>query len=200
MKNHVVDQTNILEKWPSNEGSCIIWVEVDLVFYDTTTASFCLDFDDFDQEGGVGFRKRGLGKDGTWGPQIVVALAVTREGVPIRSWVFPGNTSDVTTVEKVKSDLRDWKLGRCLFVADAGTNSEENRGILIKGCGKYLLAVRAASVKEVREEVLTRPGRFKKMADNLHIKHEGISEILEKLKIPMPGPVVEVTGTKRSLQ
>ena len=26
MKNHVVDQTNILEKWPSNEGSCIIWV------------------------------------------------------------------------------------------------------------------------------------------------------------------------------
>jgi transposase len=148
----------------------LLSLEVDLVFYDTTTASFCVDFDDSDQEGGVGFRKRGHGKDGTWRPQIVVALAVTREGIPIRSWVFPGNTSDVTTVEKVKSDLRDWKLGRCLFVADAGMDSEENRRILTKGCGKYLLAVRAASVKEVREEVLTRPGRFKKIADNLHIK------------------------------
>ena len=29
MKNHVVDQTNILEKWPSNEGSCIIWDDED---------------------------------------------------------------------------------------------------------------------------------------------------------------------------
>jgi hypothetical protein len=76
----------------------------------------------------------------------------------------PGNP------EKVRSGLRDWKLGRCLFVADAGMNSEENRELLTKGCGKYLLAARAASVKEVREEVLTRPGRFKKIAENLHIK------------------------------
>jgi len=145
-------------------------LEVDLVFYDTTTASFCVDFDDTDENGEIGFRKRGHSKEGDWSTQIVVALAVTREGIPIRSWVFPGNTSDVATVEKVKSDLRDWKLGRSLFVADAGMNSEENREFLGKACGKYLLAVRAASVKEVREEVLTRPGRFKKVAENLHIK------------------------------
>lgn len=145
-------------------------LEVDLVFYDTTTASFSIDFEDADEKGKVGVRKRGHAKEGGWSPQIVVALAVTREGVPIRSWVFPGNTSDVTTVEKVKGDLRSWKLGRCLFVADAGMNSEENRGLLAKGCGKYLLAVRAASVKEVREEVLNRRGRFRKIADNLHVK------------------------------
>jgi transposase len=154
----------------------LLSLEVDLVFYDTTTASFCVDFDDADEKGEIGFRKRGHGKDGDWSPQVVVALAVTREGIPIRSWVFPGNTSDVTTVEKVKSDLREWKLGRCLFVADAGMNSEENRELLAKGCGKYLLAVRAASVKEVREEVLTRPGRFKKIADNLQIKEVEVGD------------------------
>ena len=37
-------------------------------------------------------KDRGLGhsKEGTWTPQVVVALAVTREGIPVRSWVFPG--------------------------------------------------------------------------------------------------------------
>ena len=170
---------------------------VDLVFYDTTTASFAVDFEDPDEEfegasseeGAAtpspespgnntkpGLRKRGKGKEGTWNPQIVVALAVTREGLPVRSWVLPGNTTDVTTIERVKADLRGWKLSRCLFVADGGINSEENRRLLSLGGGKYLLAVRAASVKEVQEEVLTRPGRYKKVADNLQVKEVEVGE------------------------
>jgi len=88
----------------------------------------------------------------------------------VRSWVFPGNTADVTTVERVKADLKDWKLGRALFVADAGMNSDENRRALAKACGKYLLATRLGSVKEIKEEVLTRPGRYRIIADNLHAK------------------------------
>jgi transposase len=60
-------------------------------------------------------------------------LAVTREGLPVRSWVFPGNTVDVTTVARIKDDLRGWKLGRAIFVADAGMNSEENRLELARG-------------------------------------------------------------------
>ena len=79
---------------------------VDVIFYDTTTASFSIDQEDEDTDTGPGFRKYGHSKDGTWSPQIVVALAVTREGLPVRSWVFPGNTSDVDTVEKVREDLR----------------------------------------------------------------------------------------------
>jgi len=100
----------------------------------------------------------------------VVALAVTREGLPVRSWVFPGNTTDVTTVKKVKADLRGWQLGRALFVADAGMNSQDNRQELAKACGKYLLAVRLGSVTEVKAEVLTRAGRYQKIADNLYAK------------------------------
>ena len=33
----------------------------------------------------------------------------TRDGFPVRHWVFPGNTVDVTTVAKVKEDLRGWR-------------------------------------------------------------------------------------------
>jgi len=147
-------------------------LEVDLVFYDTTTTSFFIDYEDEDDDesGDAGLRKRGKAKEGGWSPQVVIALAVTREGIPVRSWVFPGNTSDVTTVEKVKSDLRGWKLSRALFVADAGMNSEESRKDLAKACGKYILAVRMGSVSEVKGDVLSRSGRYKVLADNLHAK------------------------------
>ncbi len=103
-------------------------------------------------------------------------LAVTRDGLPVRSWVFPGNTSDVTTIEKVKADLRGWKLGRALFVGDSGMNSEKTRKELARACGKYLLATRMASVKEIKEDVLSRPGRYKKITDNLHAKEVTIGD------------------------
>ena len=143
---------------------------VDVIFYDTTTASFSIDEADQDTETGAGFRKYGHSKDGTWSPQIVVALAVTREGLPVRSWVFPGNTSDVDTVKKVREDLRGWKLGRALFVADSGMNSSTNRDELARACGKYLLATRMASVSEIKEEVLAKPGRFRTVTENLQAK------------------------------
>ncbi|PON09632.1 transposase, partial [Candidatus Entotheonella serta] len=56
-------------------------------------------------------RKRGMSKNGrSDAPQIVIGLAVTRDGLPVRRWVFPGNTVDVTTVSQVKDDLKGWKL------------------------------------------------------------------------------------------
>jgi transposase len=59
-------------------------------------------------------------------PQIVIGLAVTRDGLPVRHWVFPGNTVDVSTVAQVKDDLKGWKLSRCVFVGDAGMVSQDN--------------------------------------------------------------------------
>jgi transposase len=86
-------------------------------------------------------RKRGKAKNKRYdAPLVTVGLAVTREGLPVRSWVFPGNTADVTTVERVKADLKGWRLGRCVFVGDAGMNSEDNRKTLALGGGKYILA------------------------------------------------------------
>lgn len=140
-------------------------LKVDLIFYDTTTASFATDQEDED-----GLRRFGHAKEGFWAPQVVVALAVTPEGLPVRSWVLPGNTADVTTVEKVKADLRGWDLGRAIFVADSAMNSETNRDQLSRACGKYLLATRMASVSEVKDEVLTKRGRYNVIRDNLHAK------------------------------
>ena len=148
----------------------LLELEVDLVFYDTTTVAFSIDMEDEETEDEMVLRQYGRPKGGKWSVQMVVALAVTRQGLPVRSWVFPGNTADMATVTKVKQDLKGWKLGRALFVGDAGLNSEENRHELAKACGTYLLATRMNSVNEVHQDVLSRPGRYRKVSDNLHVK------------------------------
>ena len=154
--------------------------DVDVIFYDTTSLHFEIDEEDaVPALGNVlagrreykALRKRGHSKNGRGdAPQLVVGLAVTRDGLPVRSWVFPGNTADVTTVEKVKEDLRGWRLGRCVFVGDAGMNSEENRRTLALGGGKYILASRMRADDEVTREVLPRAGRFQTVASNLQVK------------------------------
>ena len=147
-------------------------LEVDLIFYDTTTASFHVDYedDDTDPDSNTTLRKFGHAKEGNWAPQVVVALAVTRDGIPVRSWVLPGNTADVTTVTKVRSDLRGWNLGRAMFVADSGMNSTDNRVELAKACGKYLLACRMAAIAEIKGEVLGKRGPYTIFKDNLQAK------------------------------
>lgn len=144
---------------------------VDLIFYDTTTASFHVDYeDDGQRHPNANLRKFGHSKEGTWSPQVVVALAVTREGIPVRSWVLPGNTADVSTIDRIRADLRGWNLGRALFVADSGMNSEANRSELARACGKYLLACRMANVAQIRRDVLSKRGRYTVIRDNLHAK------------------------------
>jgi len=165
------DHRQLIEKNIFFHTANLFNLKVDLIFYDTTTASFSIDQEDEDSEtlnGAV--RKFGRSKEGTWNPQVVVALAVTREGLPVRCWVFPGNTTDVNTVEKVRSDLRGWSLNRALFVADAGINSEDNRHELGRACGKYLLACRMASVSEIKRDVLSKKGRYTVIKNNLHAK------------------------------
>jgi len=152
--------------------------DVDLIFYDTTSLHFEIDDEDAWPDGDYPpLRKHGYAKNGRDDvPQIVVGLAVTRDGLPVRSWVFPGNTADVTTVEKVKEDLPGWRLGRCVFVGDAGMNSDDNRRRLALGGGKYILASRLRAGDEVTSDVLTRAGRFKEIRDNLRVKEVFVGE------------------------
>lgn len=150
--------------------------DVDLVFWDTT--SFWCEVDEPDEQDeewcGQSYpalRRRGHSKEGRDGdPQIAVGLALTREGLPVRSWVFPGNTVDATTIERVKADLKGWRLNRCVLVGDAGMYSEANLTALSAGLGRYILAVPMRRHKEVGEQVLTRPGRYREVRPNLEVK------------------------------
>jgi transposase len=157
-------------------------LEVDLVFYDATTAWFAIEDEDVAEQAwrGLAFpplRKRGHSKEGRDNdPQVIIGLAVTREGLPIRSWVFPGNTPDVSTVQRIKDDLRAMKLGRVLFVGDAGLYSKANLAELARGAGRYVLATPLAKVKEIRDEVLARPGRYASITPELDAKEVIVGE------------------------
>lgn len=141
-------------------------LEVDLIFFDTTSTYF-----ERDEEDEEGFRRYGHSKDHRPDlPQIVIGLAVTKEGIPVKCWTLPGNTSDMKTVERMKDDLRGWKLGRCLSVMDRGMNSEENRLILQKAGGHYIIGEKLRDSQDVHDVVLAKRGRFTPVRENLEIK------------------------------
>lgn len=171
-------------------------LEVDLLLYDTTSSYFEMDFDDeeraareerWDAHAAGGgetptrprpqvvndppLRMQGHSKDHRPDlAQVVIGLAVTREGIPVRCWVFPGNTSDVETIAEVKRSLAGWKLNRVLWAVDRGMVSEDNLRELQKGGAHYVAGVKMRSGQREVEEALARPGRYKKVADNLEVK------------------------------
>ena len=154
-------------------------LEVDVVFLDTTSTYFEIEAeDDEDPEARMHLRQRGKSKDNHPElPQVVIGFAMTRQGIPVRCWTWPGNTGDQTILEEVKRDLNGWKLGRVVTVADAGFNSEKNRRILQQAGGHYILGerLRAGNTGEP-VEALSRGGRYTTYDDGLEMKEVKIGE------------------------
>jgi transposase len=143
-------------------------LEVDLLFFDTTSTYF--ERDEEEAEAG-GFRRYGKSKDHRDDlPQIVIGLAVTREGIPVRVWCWPGNTQDQTVLAQVKDDLRGWKLGRVIAVVDRGFSSADNLVYLRRAGGHYIAGMRMRDGNALVEQALSRQGRYQQVRDNLRVK------------------------------
>jgi transposase len=143
-------------------------LEVDLLFFDTTSTYFERD----DEETGEdAFRRFGHSKDHRPDlPQIVIGLAVTREGIPVRCWCWPGNSNDQQLLAEVRDDLRDWKLGRVITVVDRGFSSADNLAYLRRGGGHYIAGMRMRDGNPLVETVLSRQGRYQQVKENLRVK------------------------------
>jgi len=107
-------------------------------------------------------------------PQVVIAMAVTRDGVPVRCWTFPGNTADQAIIRTVKDDLGGWNLRRLVWVADRGFASAANRAYLTRGGGHY---IHAEKLRHTNTEAaaLARAGRYHTVADNLRVKEVAVA-------------------------
>jgi Transposase DDE domain len=98
------------------------------------------------EENSGGFRTYGKSKDSRDDlPQIVIGMAVTREGIPVRVWCWPGNTGDQALIRQVRDDMRDWTLSKIVWVADRGFSSERNRRYLRQGEGAYIIGEKLRS-------------------------------------------------------
>jgi len=103
-------------------------------------------------------------------PQVVIAMAVTRDGIPVRCWTFPGDTADTAIIRTVKDDLGGWGLRRLVWVADRGFASAANRAYLTRGGGHYIHAEKLRHTNTEAAAALARPGRYRSVADNLRVK------------------------------
>jgi transposase len=143
-------------------------LEVDLLFFDTTSTYFERDQPDGGEDA---FRRFGHSKDHRPDlPQIVIGLAVTKEGIPVRCWCWPGNSNDQQILAEVKDDLRDWKLGRVITVVDRGFSSAENLAYLRRAGGHYIAGMRMRDGNPLVEQVLSRQGRYQQVKENLRVK------------------------------
>jgi transposase len=147
-------------------------LEVDLLFFDTTSTYFERDTE---ESGEDAFRLYGYSKDHRPDlPQIVIGLAVTKEGIPVRVWCWPGSTSDQTILPQVKDDIRGWRLGRVITVVDRGFSSADNLACLRRGGGHYIAGMRMRDGNPLVEQVLSRQGRYQQVKDNLRVKEVSI--------------------------
>ena len=162
-------------------------LEVDLLFFDTTSTYFETEEADGDvprDEDGKrvppgsekavsedGFRTHGKSKDSRDDlPQVIVGMAVTRDGIPVRVWSWPGNTADSGLIRQVKKDLREWVLSKVIWVADRGFTSAENRRFLMQGGGGYIIGEKLRSGSAEVKAAMSRQGRYKTVRDNLQVK------------------------------
>ena len=160
-------------------------LDLDIVFVDTTSKYWEIDVPDeladvLREEAGddetsspteLGARRFGHSKDHrTDLPQVVIAMAVTRDGVPVRCWTFAGNESDTAIIRRVKDDLAGWNLHRMVWVADRGFASAANRAYLTRGGGHYIHAEKLRATNTEAAAALARPGRYRTVAGNLRVK------------------------------
>jgi hypothetical protein len=135
-----------------------LFTGLQLVFFDTTSIYF-------EGDGGQDIGQRGYSKDRR--PdlyQMIVGAVLDGQGRPICCELWPGNTADVTTLIPVVDRLRSrFGVGKVCVVADRGMISRETIQALEQAerGWQYILGARMRSQNEVKDEVLSRAGRYR---------------------------------------
>jgi DDE family transposase len=135
-----------------------LFTDLQLVFFDTTSIYF-------EGDGGDDLGQRGFSKDHR--PdlyQMIVGAVLDAHGRPLCCELWPGNTTDVTTLIPVVDRLRSrFGVRRVCIVADRGMISRETIEALEQDerGWQYILGARMRSQNEVKDEVLSRAGRYR---------------------------------------
>ncbi|MFZ0565681.1 MAG: IS1634 family transposase [Chlamydiales bacterium] len=127
--------------------------EVDVLLFDVTT----LYFESVEEDE---LRDFGFSKDQKFHmTQVVLALATTKEGLPLGYRLFPGDTAEVSTLI---SSLQDWRrtlpIDRVIFVADRAMMSESNLALLEEAKINYVVAAKLKKMKgNIQTKILEGP-------------------------------------------
>lgn len=139
--------------------------KINVMFYDCTT----LYFESFSEDE---LKQNGYSKDMKFNqPQVILALLVSQEGLPISYEVFPGASFEGHTLIPVLKKLQNrYELNEIVFVADAGMLNEENINLLEKEGFKYVVGARLKSLtKRIEKDILDK-SNYKICEDNNQIE------------------------------
>jgi transposase len=135
-----------------------LFTGLDLVFFDTTSIYF-------EGSGGDTIGQKGHSKDHR--PdlnQMVVGAVIDNKGKPVCCEMWPGNTADVKTLIPVIDRVRSrFNTGQFCIVADRGMISADNVNELEKRQIPYIFGARMRKVREIKEDVLSHPGRYREV-------------------------------------
>lgn len=141
--------------------------ELDLAFMDTTSIYVYRDTE-------TEWRKRGYSRDRRSDlPQLVLGVAMDREGRPVSWEVFPGNTADPAAFEAMITKMRRrFRIGRAVVVADRRMMEKKSLELLTteKAPYDYILGCRMRKQKEIGGAVLAQAGPFHEVGENLKVK------------------------------
>ena len=94
-------------------------------------------------------RMRGPSKECRKDPIVSIAMVVDRDGIPIDFRVYPGNSSEKTTMECSIDELaKTYKITNAVVVADNGLNTNANLIRLVKENQGFLLAHSLSKAKQ----------------------------------------------------
>jgi transposase len=165
----------------------LLSLDIDLIFFDTTSTYFEVEHEDGELDGtDEGLRKRGHSKDSRPDlPQVVIGMAVTTGGLPVKLWVWPGDTQDQTVLAEVKADLAGWRLNRTVWVVDAGFTSAANRKVLTGGGAGFIIAEKLRGNEAATVEARSRQGRFRTVDETLQVKDIRVGDGLDAQRFIM---------------
>ena len=124
--------------------------KLDVIFFDVTT----LYYESFEEDE---FRKNGYSKDLKFNqPQLVLALMVTKEGLPVGYEIFPGNQYEGHVLIPCLTELRaKYGINRVIFVADSGMFNQANINALEAANFEYIVGARLKNQsKEITTKIL----------------------------------------------
>lgn len=155
-----------------------LFTSLDLVFFDTTSIYF-------EGFGGATLGRYGNSKDHRPGlRQMVVGVVLDVDGNPVCCEMWPGNTTDINTLMPVADRLGErFGIKRICVVADRGMISKETIRDLEGRGWQYILGARMRKHKEVREEVLSRGGRYREVRPRRTKKKDPAPLMVKEVKI-----------------
>lgn len=162
--------------------------KIDVIFYDATT----IYFESFTEDE---LRKCGYSKDLKFNqPQVLLALMVTRSGLPIGYSVYEGNKYEGHTLIPALKELREkYDIGKVIFVADSAMFNRDNLSGLERNGFEYIVGARLKNMsEEIKEQILNREnykeivagyelGEFKYQAKRLIVSYKAKRARKDKL-------------------